>query len=31
MGTLLAFNGVDAGYSGVKILKDLSFEIEEGS
>ena len=31
MGTLLKFDHVDAGYGSVKILKDLSFEVEEGT
>ena len=31
MGILLKFENVDAGYGSVKILKDLSFEVEEGS
>jgi branched-chain amino acid transport system ATP-binding protein len=31
MSALLKFDHVDAGYGSVKILKDLSFEVEEGS
>jgi branched-chain amino acid transport system ATP-binding protein len=31
MNTILQFNHVDAGYGNVKILKDLSFGVEEGT
>jgi len=31
MSTYLSFDHVDAGYGAVKILKDLSFQVEEGS
>ena len=30
MGSLLQFNGVDAGYGRVKVLSDLSFDVKKG-